>query len=146
MVGAQHTMELPSVVNLFPKLKFVPSWQIVLSAGPNRLKPAMNKRTSLILLALVATGSAAGIFWWKARREAALQDAALRETAAAARVAGMPYVTIQDGRTIDFSSGRPEVRDTSEDRAAIKAAVMEIDAAVKNVTFAPIGPADQSAK
>lgn len=48
-----------------------------------------------------------------------------------------PPVAIQDGKTIDFSSGRAEVRDTPEDRAALESAVKEMEAAAKEVTFSP---------
>jgi hypothetical protein len=101
----------------------------------------MNKRTALILLALVVAGALAGVSFWKARREARL-----RESVAAVPSAPLPIVPIQDGKTIDFSSGKPEVRDTAEDKAAIGAAVKEIDEAVQNVTFAPTAPASQPAK
>lgn len=46
-------------------------------------------------------------------------------------------VPIQEGKTIDFSSGKPEVRETDEDRAAIERAKREMDEATKDVTFAP---------
>lgn len=48
-----------------------------------------------------------------------------------------PPVAIQDGKTIDFSSGRAEVRDTPEDRAALQSALQEMEAAAKEVTFSP---------
>lgn len=50
---------------------------------------------------------------------------------------GPPDVAIEDGRTIDFSSGRAVVRDTPADRAALERAQREMDAAAKDVTFAP---------
>jgi hypothetical protein len=49
--------------------------------------------------------------------------------------AGTRVVPIQDGKTIDFSSGRPAVRDTPDDRQAIDAAVKRMDAAAGTVTF-----------
>ncbi len=51
--------------------------------------------------------------------------------------AAEPPVAIQDGKTIDFSSGRAEVRDTPEDRAALQSALQEMEAAAKEVTFSP---------
>ena len=51
-------------------------------------------------------------------------------------------VAIQDGKTIDFSSGRPVNRDGPADKAALEATVKEIDAASKDVTF----PADSKEK
>jgi len=47
-------------------------------------------------------------------------------------------VAIQDRKTIDFSSGRPVVKDSPQDRAIIDAAVKEMDEAAKNVSFGPI--------
>jgi len=47
-------------------------------------------------------------------------------------------VAIQDRKTIDFSSGRPVVKDSAQERAIIDAAVKEMDEAAKNVSFGPI--------
>jgi hypothetical protein len=44
-------------------------------------------------------------------------------------------VPIVDGKTIDFSSGTPTVRDSPADQAVIDAAVKEMDEATKSVTF-----------
>ena len=46
-----------------------------------------------------------------------------------------PRVPIQDGKTIDMSSGRPVVLDDARSRAAIDKAVKEMDAAASEVTF-----------
>ena len=51
-----------------------------------------------------------------------------------------PDVAIQDGKTIDFSSGRPVVKDDSAEQKIINHAVAEMDAAAKDVTFAPTAP------
>jgi len=40
-----------------------------------------------------------------------------------------------DRQTIDFSSGRPVVSDTPEDRAALAQGLKEIEEAKRNVTF-----------
>ena len=53
---------------------------------------------------------------------------------------------IQDGKTIDFSSGQPSVQDTPADRAALEKAKREMDEAAKDVTFAPTKPAATEAK
>lgn len=75
---------------------------------------------------------------------AAATAAALWAYASQPRTAGrtMVPVAIQDGKTIDFSSGRPVTRDGAADKAALDAAVKEIDAASKDVTF----PADSTGK
>jgi hypothetical protein len=45
-----------------------------------------------------------------------------------------------DGAAIDFSSGRPVVKNTPADRAAVARAVKEMAAAAKDVTFQPTKP------
>ena len=51
------------------------------------------------------------------------------------QVAAQASVAIQDGKTIDFSGGSPVVKDGAADRAALAAALRDIDAATKTVTF-----------
>jgi hypothetical protein len=51
-------------------------------------------------------------------------------------------VPIQDGKTIDFSGGSPAVTDSPADRAAVAAAVKDMDAASRDVSF----PADPARK
>ena len=48
---------------------------------------------------------------------------------------GPAFVPIQDGKTIDFSDGSPAVKDGAADRAAIDAAVKDMDAASRDVSF-----------
>jgi len=83
------------------------------------------KRKSLWLVFALGVGVAFG--WWFVRRQRA--------------AAPKPVVTIQDGKTIDFSSGTPVVKDSPADKAILDSAVAEMDAAAKNVTFAPTAPA-----
>ena len=40
-----------------------------------------------------------------------------------------------EGKTIDFSSGQPVVKDSPEDKAALEAGLRDIEAANKDVTF-----------
>jgi hypothetical protein len=68
--------------------------------------------------------------------------AALWSYAAQPRQAPPVIVTLQDGKTIDFSDGTPAVKDSAADKAAMDSAVKEIDAANKDVSF----PADPPAK
>jgi len=56
-----------------------------------------------------------------------------------------PLVKIEDGRTIDFSSGQPVVSDEAADRAALAKAQREIDEAVADVKFAPTKPGEKDA-
>jgi hypothetical protein len=51
-------------------------------------------------------------------------------------------VPIQDGKTIDFSGGSPAVTDSPADKAAVAAAVKDMDAAARDVSF----PADPAPK
>lgn len=51
-----------------------------------------------------------------------------------------PEVVIQDGKTIDFSSGKPVVKDSAAEKAAIDAAVKEMDTATKDIKFGPTKP------
>jgi hypothetical protein len=87
----------------------------------------MNSRRALC--AMVSAGAAAAALWSYLSQS---------RPAPAARV----LVPIEEGKTIDFSGGIPSVRDTAADRAAIDAAVREMDAAAKDVSF----PADTPPK
>lgn len=51
-----------------------------------------------------------------------------------------PVVPIQDNATIDFSSGKPVVRQSAEEKAIIDAAVKEMDEAARNIQLTPIVP------
>jgi len=42
-----------------------------------------------------------------------------------------------DGETIDFSSGKPVVKNSAADRATTEQAVKEMEEAAKSVTFGP---------
>lgn len=72
---------------------------------------------------------------------AAVTAAALGSYASQPRTAAGPAaVAIQEGKTIDFSGGTPVVSESAADKAATDAAVKEIDAASKDVSF-PAEPA-----
>lgn len=48
------------------------------------------------------------------------------------------YVEIEEGKTIDFSSGTPQIRNNSADDAALAAALAEMEAATAEISaFAP---------
>ena len=71
---------------------------------------------------------------------------ATQPTTARARPVNEPVplgTAATEGKTIDFSSGQPVVKNTPEDQAAIDAAMKEIAEASKDVTFDP--PAAQPA-
>ena len=46
-------------------------------------------------------------------------------------------VVIEDGKTIDFSSGAPVVRDNAQEKEIIDRALKEMEAAASNITFGP---------
>ncbi len=46
-------------------------------------------------------------------------------------------VVIQDGKTIDFSSGAPVVRDNAQEKEIIDRALKEMEEAAANITFGP---------
>ncbi len=53
----------------------------------------------------------------------------------AAPPAPKPIVAIEDGKTLDFSSGAPILKDTAVEKAIIERAVHQINAAVQDVSF-----------
>jgi hypothetical protein len=56
-------------------------------------------------------------------------------------------VAIQDGKTIDFSSGNPVVKDSAAEKAIIEKAVREMEAALQDVNFTlPAPKAGEPAK
>jgi hypothetical protein len=86
----------------------------------------MTRRILLVFaVALVALG-----VWLEMRRP-------FTHHAPVARPAPQKAVPIQDGKTIDFSSGKAVVSDDAKQKAALDRAVAEIDAATANVTFQP---------
>ena len=94
-----------------------------------------------------------GVALWFGWRTLRRQTAAVPAAAAAARPAPAPPATTaepvnlleHDGAAIDFSSGRPVVKNTPADRAAVAREVQAMDAATKDVTFQPVtAPATQT--
>jgi hypothetical protein len=82
-----------------------------------------NRRLATVLVA--AAIAAAALWAYRSRaRSRARSHPASPET-----------VAIQDGKTIDFSGGSPVVKDSAADKAALAAAVRDMDAAAKTVTF-----------
>lgn len=89
----------------------------------------MKTRRFFLTLIAVAIGVAAAMAWRHFRPAPKLN----------------PPVAIQDQATIDFSSGRPVVKDSDKEKAIIDAAVKEMDDAVKNVVFTSPAPAASQA-
>jgi hypothetical protein len=84
------------------------------------------RRLSSLLLAAAVTAAALLAYAFQPR--------------VAHRAAGV--VPLQDGKTVDFSGGTAEVRDSAADKAAVDKAVKDMDAASGSVTF----PADPPPK
>jgi hypothetical protein len=84
------------------------------------------------LLVLVAVGM---WFGWRATR----RQTAGAPAPAANRPPPAPPLDLarHDGAAIDFSSGRPVIRNSPADRAAVARAVRAMDEAAKDVTFQP---------
>lgn len=84
-----------------------------------------------ILLLLVLALAAFGVWSLGGGRRGATP------TAAPPTARLRPEVPIQDRKTIDFSSGKPVVKDSAAEQAAIDRAVKQMDAAAAGVTFGP---------
>ncbi len=54
-----------------------------------------------------------------------------------------PSVAIQDGKTIDFSSGVPLIKDDAKQKAALEKSLKEMEAAAAHITFPPSEPKKQ---
>lgn len=87
----------------------------------------------MVLLVLLL-GMMGFVIWYVIDRRAKMR---LPATPAAAVNAAPVDLTQHDSQTIDFSSGRPVVKDTAADRAAIEQAKRDMAEAVKGVTFGP---------
>ena len=85
------------------------------------------KRAATWLLLLLLAGGAA---WWGWQRFGPQPAAPV-----AAQPAAPVDLVKHDGQTIDFSSGRPVVKDSPEDKAALEKSAKEMAEAAKNVTF-----------
>ena len=100
----------------------------------------MKRRALLFALGLLA-GLTGGYFYLRHRAPAPTPVVTPGSPTTPDPVTAPAEVPIQEGKTIDFSSGKPEIRETDEDRAAIERAKREMDEATKDVIFAPTKPA-----
>ena len=99
------------------------------------------KRRLLYFLAGVLAGLIGGNLYQR-HRSAPPPEVAPSPTAPTTETNPLPDVAIQEGKTIDFSSGKPEIRDTPEDRAALEKAKREMDEATQDIVFTPTKPAE----
>jgi predicted negative regulator of RcsB-dependent stress response len=104
------------------------------------------KRTVTWLVVLVLVGTAVW-YGWSRSQSKPVETLAKPVDATASKPAAAPGPVIQaepvdltkhDGQTIDFSSGKPVVKDSAEDKAATDAAVKDMAEATKGVTFEPV--------
>ena len=101
--------------------------------------------TKLVVLALVVTGAWYGWTRLHPTKAAGLAGAVKADAAGKPAAKAAPVVLAQpvdltqhDGQTIDFSSGKPVVKDSPEDKAALEAAAKDLAAASNSVTFEPV--------
>ena len=96
-----------------------------------------------MILFVLLVGAMGFVLWYVIDRRAKMRPT---PPIAAKPVTPAPPVdlTKHEHKTIDFSSGQPVVKDSAEDKAAIDAALKDMDEAKQNVPFAapkkPPGP------
>lgn len=103
----------------------------------------MNIRTTLLLVAigLVLVG-----IWLMSHRHPIAHPAPEPRHVAAPADAPKQNVAIQDGKTIDFSSGKAQVKDDAKEKEAIAKGVADMQAASADVSFAPKPAPAETAK
>lgn len=100
----------------------------------------MRRHKEIIILLGLLVAMMGFVLWYvrdrKARNRAA-PPIATQPVGPLAPTASPPTVdlTQHDGKTVDFSSGQPVVKNTPEDQAAIAAAKRDMAEALKDVTF-----------
>ena len=94
----------------------------------------MLRSKEILFLLVLLVGAMAFVLWYVVDRRAKNRAA---PPVAARTLAPEPPVdlTKTDGKTVDFSSGRPVVKDAAADQAAIDAAMKDIREAAQGVTF-----------
>lgn len=99
----------------------------------------MPRSKEILFLLVLLVGAMAFVLWYvvdrRAKNRAAPPPAA--RTLAPEPPAAPVDLTQHERQTIDFSSGRPVVKDTPEDRAALEAALKDMAEATKDVKFTP---------
>jgi len=104
----------------------------------------MRRSREIMVLLALWLGVMAFVLWFGAARRAerrAAPDPAPRALGPVVRPSPLVDLRQVDGKTVDFSSGQPVVRDTPEDRAALAAGRRELEAAKQEVTFEAPPPA-----
>ena len=94
------------------------------------------------MLLVLLVGVMAFVLWYVRERRAALRAKPAAEKSVGPVAATPPALAPEpvdlakhEAKTIDFSTGKPVVKDTPEDRAALEAGLKDIEEATRNVTF-----------
>lgn len=97
------------------------------------------------MLLVLLVGVMAFVLWYVRERRAERHARPAAERTLGPLVTTAPAAPIDleqhDAKTIDFSSGRPVVKDTPADRAALEQGLKEIEEATRHVTFEAQKPA-----
>lgn len=100
----------------------------------------MLRSKEILFLLVLLVGAMAFVLWYVVDRRAKNRAA---PPVATRVLAPEPPVNLTktDGKTVDFSSGRPVVKDEAADKAAIAAAMKDINEATQGVKFEVAKPA-----
>ena len=100
----------------------------------------MRKSKEIMILFTLLIGAMIFVLWYVIDRRAKNRAAPPVATRTLAPEPPPVDLTKHDGQTIDFSTGKPVVKNTPEDQAVIDAAVKEMAEATKGVTFEATPP------
>lgn len=89
----------------------------------------------IVLLVLLAVAAGGVLLYVINRRATMLAQPVATKTIGPLAPAPMVDLTKHDGQTIDFSTGRPKVAETPEDRAALEQGLKDIEEARRGVIF-----------
>lgn len=103
----------------------------------------MRRSKEIVVLLVLLVSVMAFVLWYVRGRRAELRAKPATEkfvgpvatTTPPAPTAKPVDLEKHDAKTIDFSSGKPVVKDSPEDRAALEAGLKDIEEATRNVTF-----------
>lgn len=117
----------------------------LVGGGVDAFSSGMRRSKEIMVLLALLVGAMAFVLWYVIDRRAKNRAAA---PVAIEGPAPHPPVDLTkvDGKTVDFSSGQPVVKDSPADQAAIDAALKEMAEATKGVTFGPAKPAEPAKK
>ncbi|MBI5424090.1 MAG: hypothetical protein HZA32_08370 [Opitutae bacterium] len=99
----------------------------------------MRRSKEIVVLLVLLVGVMAFVLWFVRARRAELKSKPAAEKFVGPVAAPNPPVDLakHDAKTIDFSSGKPIVKDTAADQAALQQGLKDIEEATRSVTFDP---------